>query len=482
MLKFNDLDIIKYFFVAVMAVVVSLAGCGGGSTESTATTIPGIPTGTTPGTSPGTDPGTDPGTGLPPLPPKLPVDIVVNGQPQLLYSDLVTAPSGAFVTVWGQNIPNTATFTCGNEPCELISFDYDLNHPAHGDQPSRQKIVVKFNTGSGITLNGYNTLPFIVNNGTIWELTPGPIGPTLDAMNPGDVLYLRGGVYNVEDSKSYGSIIWADKNRDGLAVIGYPGERVILDLRNGIKHGFDTIDDIHNWTIANMECHGPGNITSSGSNGICIKADRIGSRTNLRVVGMYNNGTGTNGCCSFSIFGNTRDLFVLGNFSENTGTSSGETHSFYHGGKGLNNNINFEFNNVGSHIGRRGIQIYGHQTGESMSNLRIRYNNVHDQGSNGILISHTDGLGGDPETRCWISDALVEGNTVENTSSTAIRFLGCDVEPSGATDFIARENNVQGTIAADFPTGVLYENNCAQGYTGDFVDEGGNLNTHPSCI
>jgi hypothetical protein len=464
----------KYLIITFLASVV-LTGCGGGTSVSP-TGSAGIPSGSDPVSNP--DPGNTP---VPPPPPKVPVDIVVNGQPQLLYSDLVKAPPGAFVTVWGQNIPSTATFTCGNEPCELISFDYDLNHPAHGNQPSRQKIVVKFNSGSGITLDGYNTLPFTTNSGKIWELTPGPIGPTLDAMNPGDVLYLRGGTYNVEDPKSYGSIIWANKNRDGLAVIGYPGERVILDLRNGNLKGFDTIDDIHNWTVANMECLGAGNITTSSNNGKCISASRAGSRTNLRIVGMYNHGTGVNGTGAFGEFSHTVNLYVLGNFSENTGTSSGQTHSFYHGGRGINDNVNFEFNNIGRHVGRRGLQIYGHLSGESMSNLRIRYNYVHDQGSNGILVSHTDGQSGDPQTRCWISDALVEGNTVENTSSAAIRFLGCDANPSGPVDFIAKDNYVDGNIVADFPTGVSVKDNCALGYTGSYIDDGGNSSSYPTC-
>lgn len=410
---------------------------------------------------------------------------VVKHYPAILYTDLIEGPSGSFVTVWGHNIPVKSTFTCGNEPCQIVRpLEHDKNHPAHGIIANLQKIVVKFNSGSGITMDDYNTLPFTLNNGRIYKITPADsIGRILDKMNPGDVLYLRKGVYKTKDPDSWrpGSIIWATNSRDELAVVGYPGERVVLDLSNGGLSGFDTIGDIHNWTIANMECVGTGNVTTSGNNGRCIQASRKGSRTNLRVVNMYNHGTGRNAGGAFGVFSNTRGLYVLGNFSENTGTSSGKTHSIYHGGRGKNDNINFEFNRVGRHVGRRGIQIFGHSSDETMTNLRIRYNHIHDQGSNGILVSHTDGLSGDPQTRCWISDALVEGNTVEKTDITAIRFLGCDADPSGNKDFIARNNFVEGKIVADFPTGVLFEGNCALGYSGSYIDGGNNLTGYPSC-
>lgn len=413
--------------------------------------------------------------------------IVIKGNPEILYTDLVTGPVGSFVTVWGHNIPENATFTCGNEPCQIeIPLAIDANHPAHGVLGTRQKMVFQFNAGSDITLDGYNTLPFTVNGGQIWEITPSDSIPdTMDQMSPGDVLYLRGGVYSQIDT-SYGTetIIWVNENRDGLAVIGYPGETVVLDLDNngsGIL-GFDTVEDISNWTIANMECAGTGNITTSGNNGRCVQASRIGTRTNLRVVNMYNHGTGINGGSAFGVFGNTRGLHVLGNFTENTGTSSGLTHAIYHGGRGTNDNVNFEFNRVGRHEGRRGFQIYGHTAGENLTNLRIRYNHVYDQGSNGILVSHTDGLSGDPQTRCWISDALVEGNTVENTASAAIRFLGCDVDVAGDQDFIARNNFVEGDIVADFPTEVIFQDNCALSYRGSYTDLGGNETSYPACL
>jgi len=391
---------------------------------------------------------------------------VFSREPRLLYTDLVSAPQGAFVTIWGQNIPKDAKLTCGNETCKILSFEYDLNHPSHGKLPPRQKIVVRFNSGTDITLNGSNTLPFEINDGKIFEATPEyHLNTILDTMRPGDVLYLRGGKYKNIDPASYGyrkgfgSIIWATETRDGLAVVGYPGERVILDVSSGTT-GFDTVGNIKNWTIANLECSGSG-FAIGNNQGLCINAGRIGSRVNLRVVGMYNHDTGQNGCCAFGIFSNTSNLYILGNYSENTGTTSGKIHAIYHGGRGNNDNVNIDFNRIRNHIGRRGIQIYGHRPGEIMSNLNIRYNNIENSlGTDAILLSHSDSAPNVPPSnpeRNWIQDALILGNTTHGGSGSGIAIR------AAIADIIIRDNisyNNNQSIFIDFVKSAVIKNNC----------------------
>jgi len=56
------------------------------------------------------------------------------------------------------------------------------------------------------------------------------------------------------------------------------------------------------------------------------------------------------------------------------------------------------------------------------------------------------------------------------------------VNVGGGQDFIARGNNVAGNIVADFPTGVLFQGNCAQKYTGNYTDGGGNQSNYPNCL
>jgi len=417
-------------------------------------------------------------SGPPPPPPP-----VISGTPALLYSDLVAGPPGAFVTLWGHAIPSDAEFTCGDEPCDVISLDFDPHHPAHGNQPSRQKLVVRFNSGSGITLNGFNTLPYEVNAGRIWEATPGPIGPTLDAMNSGDVLYLREGAYDVNDGGTFGAIIWATQARQGLAVIGYPGERVVLELSAGLS-GFDSLNTNRDWTIANMECNGFG---SAGTQ--CITASRNGTRTNLRVVGMYSHDTAAGVSGAFGAFGSTQNLHVLGNFSENTGVAgNSNAHVLYHVGQGENDNVNFEFNRIRNHVGGRAIQVYGHAPGETMDGLRIRYNNIENiQGrSDAILISHSDSDPNAPAsslTRAWINDALIQGNTTHGVSRSGIAIR------AAVADIVIIDNvsyNNGSSVFIDFVKTAQIMHNCFDAEpslnqtVGVILQD--NRFDHPSCL
>jgi len=413
-------------------------------------------------------------------------------QPQILYSDLVVAPTGAYVTIWGQNISEDSTFSCGNSPCEIISFSNDNNHPPHGNQPARQKIVVRYFSGSGITLNGYNSLPFEVNQGKIWEATPSDnIASILDKMNYGDVLYLRGGTYSSVDPKSYGyrkgqgAIIWATEKRDGLAVIGYPGERVILDVSSGLR-AFDTVGNITNWTIANIECSGAGWAISNNA-GKCIGASRIGSRENFRVVGIYAHDLGLNGTGAFGEFSYTKNLFILGNFTDKTGTPNKKTHVIYHGGRGVNDNINIDYNRIRNHVGRRGIQIYGHKPGESMTNLRIRYNHIENNfGTDAILLSFSDSNSSVPRSdpkRNWIKNALIKGNTIYSSSGPGVAIRAAIAD-------IIIENNViynnNSSIYIDFVKSAKINNNCLDKapsiYQNTSVYLSNNKINYPHCL
>lgn len=349
----------------------------------------------------------------------------VSGKPVLLYSDLVRGPSGSMVTVWGQNIPKNVNLMCGNEPCEILSFGFDPMHPAHGRQPARQKIVVRFKSGSKISLDGFNSLPFSLTNGKIHQITGDEV--VMRGVSSGDVVYLRGGHYS-KPQKCYGSYaIICGEYSSGIAVVGYPGERAILDC-SGVS-AFDAADKLlHNFTLANLEM-------DCGGIGRAIRASRIGERRNLRIIGNYLHHARSRNSGAFGEFSNTSNLYILGNLIEQTGiTGQNNAHAIYHGGRGKSENVHISYNHINTHEGGRPIQIYGHRSGEVMRGLVIRGNhivNVH--GNAAILVSHSDsphGLSPDDPKRGWVKDALIDFNTVHGCSGSgiSIRNSGVDVQ------------------------------------------------------
>jgi hypothetical protein len=418
-----------------------LIACGGGG-ENLPNTTNDIPLPSAPDTSPSapdTSPSapdtspTDPGTTQPP-----PVPIVINGDPVLLYSDLTRGPSGSYVTVWGQNIPQDASFTCGNEACEIIDFDYDLNHPAHGRQPSRQKIVVRFYSGSGIKLDGYNTLTFELTNGQIHTINPGAI--SLSNVNDGDVVYLRGGTYAVS---SGGSIVPA---KNGIAVVGYPGENAVIDCSN--SNALDTYLDngtLTNFTLANveMDCEGSGRAIKS-----------IRGSNNLRIIGTYLHDARSSNSGAFGEFSNAVDTYVLGNRIERTGVSGeNNAHAIYMGGRGTSYNFQVMWNYISDHVGGRAIQFYGHTSGESLDNYQVSYNHIiNAQGNAAILLSRTDGT-----DKAWLKRGSVIGNTVESSNGSAVDIKSIAIEVLVSDNILF---DVGTSIKVQEATSVVIQSNC----------------------
>jgi len=405
-----------------------------------------------------------------------PPPVVISGEPVLLYSDLVRGPSGSLVTVWGQNIPSNATFTCGNTSCEVLSFDFDQMHPAHGRQPSRQKIVVRFNSGSGIRLNGYNTLPFALTNGQIHFVNPGPIN--LNGISSGDVVYLRGGSYS-QSLNCYGaSALICGEGNSGVAVVGYPGENATLDCSQGAA--FDVASGtLSDFTLANLEmdCRGVGR---------AIRASRSGDRRNLRVVGNYVHDARSSNSGAFGEFSASVDLFILGNAVERTGVAGeNNAHAIYHGGRGVSDNVHISYNRVDTHLGGRAIQIFGHKEGEVMTGLVIRGNHiVNAQGNAGILVSHSDAPAGvspsDP-SRGWIKDALVEYNTVEGGNGSGINIKNIGVDATVNDNVLIDGNR---SVLIDFAKSAVVSNNCMeQAISADqSVVQENNQTNYPVCL
>lgn len=407
---------------------------------------------------------------------------VVSGEPTLLYSDLTQGPSGTIINVWGQNIPTDATIMCGNEVCEKLSFKEDPLHSAHGRQPTRQRIVVRFNdsNGSDIRLLAYNSLPFTVTTGRIHHFNPpGPI--SLDDVNEGDVVYLHEGNYTEGSSVPGGSTaIIPPKN--GIGIAGYYNETVVLDCSNQPAFDVGTLDPFSNFTLSNveMDCDGTGQ---------GIRGSRAGSRDNLRIIGTYLHDATSGNSGSFGEFSITTNLYIIGNRIERTGVpGENNAHAIYHGGRGYNYNVNISYNTLENHEGGRAIQIFGHKEDETMRQLIIRGNHIMDaRGNAGILVSHSDAPSGvppDDPSRDWIKDALIDDNTVELGNGSGINIRSIGVQAFINNNVLTDGNN---SISVDFAKSITMNNNCMDmepqiDPDTPVIKDENNLTDYPNCI
>ena len=134
--------------------------------------------------------------------------------------------------MWGYGIPSTAKFICGTSPCQIVApLKNDTRLPAHGQVPQFQKVVVKFLSGSGIKLEGYNTLPFQLTTGKITYVNAGGnINNAISSAGAGDVIYLRGRTYrDTSPSGSYNALAFF-KSKGNVALSCYPNEACVLDV------------------------------------------------------------------------------------------------------------------------------------------------------------------------------------------------------------------------------------------------------------
>lgn len=400
----------------------------------------------------------------------------MDGEPVLLFSDLDKGPTGAFVTIWAQNLPASPNLTCGNQACDLISMDFDLNHPAHGRQPAMQKIVVRFYEGSDISVQGGNTLPYEVTDGEIIELNPGTIN--ISSADWGDVVYLHGGTYSQTVNCAGANALICGNGNSGVAVVGYPGETAVLDC--GSSSAFDAGDEIlSDFTIANLEM-------DCQSSGRAMRASRIGGRWNLRVIGNYVHDARSSNSGALGEFSTTINLYILGNRIENTGVpGENNAHAIYHGGRGESRNVHISFNRIDTHLGGRAIQIFGHREGESMTELVIRGNHIsNSQGNASILVSHSDGPSGlppDAPEKGWIDDALVDYNTVHDGGGA-----GIDIRNAGV-DAVINQNiiyEMPTAIRVDFAESAEGSDNCMDSnINSDITFSGTNNETdYPACL
>lgn len=223
--------------------------------------------------------------------------------PGIKYTDLASAPTGAFVTVFGTDLIGAV------QGAEVIS-------------QTATKVVLRWQ-GTSATIGGI-PVPVTTRAGRVREATPSTFGSVVSSIQSGDVIYLRGGTY----SGQYGTTTWSSERlvlgswASNTAFIGYPGETASLqDARMG-----DGAGKANGVTIANLKMGGEDCVFGDSY----WENDESGA-TNGRVVnidchGTYGSQNTMTGLVAFGADG----WRVLGNrFSNNAPSAINNNHGVY---------------------------------------------------------------------------------------------------------------------------------------------------------
>jgi hypothetical protein len=136
------------------------------------------------------------------------------------YTDLASAPVGAFVTAYGTGFGNSGSATLGDSTQTIVSY-------------SDSKVVFSVSGAGGELVIGSRSFgDFPVHVGRVREATPANFGSVWGSVQAGDAIYLRAGTYD----QIYGEGDWfqdctLETYRKGsaeqpIAVVGYPGDAV----------------------------------------------------------------------------------------------------------------------------------------------------------------------------------------------------------------------------------------------------------------
>ena len=338
-------------------------------------------------------------------------------QPRLLFTDITSGPGsggqdnlGAFVAIYGEGFgagQGASTVTIGGQSVARVMVWGENNAPARGLDLVVVQVGPAAVSGSiVITVQGQssNGLPFTVRGGNIYFVTqaggsdgnPGSYNQpwaTLwrprQSVQPGDLVYVRGGTFSQFDPDYPGwdalLMIEGSTSPSGtpaapIAYVGYPAEPPLLAnaaARRGVLISQDSGPMSH-YVIANLELaqsDAPVGLTGIGQ----------------RVVGndLHDGAPGDSG--ALGVNGDTSATAIFGNLLEHNGVAGNKLcHAIYLGGFGANLDVELGWNEVRNQQGGRGIQVYGHQNGDLVDDLRIHGNRITGSELNGILLGGTD--------------------------------------------------------------------------------------------
>ena len=375
---------------------------------------------------------------------------------------------GAFVSIYGEGFGasrGSSKVTIGGvEAAKYVIWGQD-NAVARGED----MIVVQPGPSapSGnivVTVNGQasNALSFTVRSGDIFFVIPSAanagdsnsgsysqpfrtIYQPRKVMDAGDIVYIKGGTFRTSDPDHQGwdAVLLLEPEGDPngtasapVAYLGYPGDRPIIEGPGGMRRGVYFDNGVNYYVIANIEFSGYGAPLEVRGNG-------------HRLVGNYSHDGIASEDAVIGITGTSSGLKILGNYlMDNGGNDAG--HGFYLQGFGTNQDIDFGWNQIKNQRGRRAIQLYGHESGDRMDNIRIHDNLITGSVRNNILLGGSDG-GTDV-----LGTVYVQNNIIANGDDQGLR-----VNSAGGRVFI--QNNT-------------FYNNGASGYGGNaqiYIEQAG---------
>jgi len=382
--------------------------------------------------------------------------------PRLFFTDIVTGANtggennnGVYLTIYGKGFGATqgssAVTIGGGAPAQYKIWGQNNNVNTMLDMIVVQ-IGPKAKTGNVIvTVNGKasNALPFSVSSGHIYFVSPSGndsnsgsfASPWLTPVNAknsmvaGDTVYFRAGTYTTIDD--FSSVLVCNKGYcSGTAnqyqnFLGYPGERATLgsgSITHGVYHWANTV-----WQYASV-----AELTLVGQvYGLtCQNVDPGGACNYIRIVGnnMYSIGPGVGldlemPADHIAVYGNESAQNCLGS----SGCSYDDrAYSFYFGGYGAQSNFDVGWNRLHDNPFGKGIQVYGHIAGDTITHLVIHDNEIYNNTMTGIELGGSDGK------TDFVQDALLYNNILWNNANGApvshMVYGGVELEGLDAND------------------------------------------------
>jgi len=352
---------------------------------------------------------------------------------ELLFSDMESSPVGAFVWLYGTDIPATPTVMLGSTQCSIKVATAEWL-PSTQTSLALDRVCITIPSFSGtqdLTIIGCTgSISFSLSSGSVYEVNA-PNGIVMNNYSSGDRVYLRTGTYTTEAGN--GGIIYGNTSPN-MAVCGYPGETATIDIST--LHGFDVGASLHTGTIHLSNLKFLGDNTN-----VAIRFEVGGHHTaGARVVGNLIEGSGSGSNYEAINIGRQDDIYVLANSLLNNGQLNGDGHEIYDGGWTACDNVQLSWNHTTGYQGRFSFEFYGHNCAENLTNLKIehnmidRSNDASDGSKAGIALGGTDCESGpfhcvNSDGGKWIVDALVNANTIINMPGAA----GACTNPSAPT-------------------------------------------------
>jgi hypothetical protein len=415
---------------------------------------------------------------LPAAPLAIPPVALDSGIPRVFFTDIESGPTtggqddlGAFITIYGEGFGPTqgdSTVTLGGQEVaryvlwgenNAIARSLDMIVVQPGPDAPTGDIVVTVRGESS------NPLPFTVRSGNIYFVAPG--APNADDANPGtyaepfqtlyrprqvmqagDIVYVQGGTFSTSDPANPGwdavLLLHPETDPNGtadrpIAYIGYPGDRPLINAPEPLRRGIYMDPGMMYYVFANLAftqglAPYEGMLQMGGDGHRAVGNDLHDA---LSSTGM-------------GIGGNSSHYRVFGNLISNNGQDNWEDGvGFYIQGFGTNENIDFGWNEIRDQRGRRAIQLFGHEAGDRMDNIRIHDNLISSslQLRNNILLGGSDG-GTDVLGTIYVYNNIIVGSDWE----------GLRVNDPQGTVFI--QNNVlydNGTLGPDSHAQIYIE-------------------------